>query len=128
MAEPGERKEVIAASDVLKLSGLDEKSAAVKMGSWEQQSGLKLAWAVGAVSAIVLVLLVLQWWCTSPPAPKLQGFATPDQLDYLKNYKAIADDGLERTLRAYDTLIVKPLLPIFTTLIGYVIGHGGKKH
>jgi hypothetical protein len=124
---PGDngKKEVIRADQVLKDTGLEAKSG-VKMGSWEQQSGLKLAWAVGALAAIVTIILVFQWWFSGPPIPKIAASLTPDQAQYLKDYKVLADDALDRTVRAFDTFVGRPLIPVFTTLIGYVIGNRGR--
>ena len=119
--------EVVKPDQILKSAGLDEKKS-VSIGTWEQQSGLKLAWAVGGLAAVIILVILVNWWLSMPAPPKLTSSLTPDQIDTaLKAYKSLAEESTDRALRLFDSFVVKPLLPIFSTIIGYIIAHRSSK-
>lgn len=102
-----------------------------------QQAGLWLAAGVGLTIIGVLVFVAVVWFQTAPAPPALR--ALPKTIDPAKakdtlagyqalnqaaldNYKALNAEAISRVSTLFDLLATKTLLPIFTTILGYIFG------
>ena len=95
-----------------------------------QRASLSGATAVGILGAAVIVSLLVRWWSTTPQPPIIPaGTAENTSKLILENYKTLRDAALDDTLKILDAFVVKILLPIFTSFVGYFFGsqaHGAK--
>ena len=82
--------------------------------------GMKLLFGIGLLATLATILIVVKWMAIAPVAPSLQGVA--DIGAAIKNYKDLSDLALDGAIRMFDTVVVKVLLPVFTTILGYVFG------
>lgn len=115
---PNDQK--VSASEILKAAGADKP---VTGGTFLQRTGLILAGCVGATAAIVIFALVGKWVCTSPAVPMIPPGSDPATVKaMLDNYKALQQSALEPFTTLFDLIVVKVLLPIFTSILGYIFG------
>ena len=116
MPEP----EVVSADAVLRAAGAEHP---VKGGTFLQRTGLLLATADGALATVVTIVLVVKWSCYAPSIP-----AIPNDLDHdkaralIENYKLLQQTALEPFVTLFDSVVVKVLLPVFTSILGYIFG------
>jgi len=94
-------------------------------GTFTQKAGMKLAKWVGALGALVTIVIVGRWiwmsWCVT--CPTISATTTPDQATVIiNNYKALQTAALESAKEMFDTVVVKALLPVFTSILGYIFG------
>lgn len=91
-----------------KLSGIQ------RVGTW-------LALGVGAVIAFVTVATVVYAFSHAPTPPTL-----PPDADVaaklIANYKLLAEAQWTGPAGMFDTIVFKALLPVFTTILGYIFG------
>ncbi len=91
-----------------KLSGIQ------RVGTW-------LALAVGALIAVVTVATVVYAFSHAPTPPTL-----PENADtaakLIANYKQLAEAQWTGPAGMFDTIVFKALLPVFTTILGYIFG------
>ncbi len=92
----------------------------VQMASW-----------VGIAIVAMTLMLIAEWIWHSPPSPTsadLKGAATnladnaENARKLVDNYKTLADVATDRSIKVFDSFVGKAFLPVFTTLIGYIIG------
>jgi len=120
----------VSAIDILKATGAEHP---VTGGTFLQRTGLILAGFVGGVSAVVILALVGKWITYAPPLPAL--LAIPPGSDpaavkaildnnkaILENYKTLQQVSLEPLTTLFDSIVVKVLLPVFTSILGYIFG------
>lgn len=90
-----------------------------------QQAGLWLAAGVGIVIFLVISIIVVDWSIRSPWLTVPAGLAEMDEkkaktiIDGLKTLNDIAAD---RSVRMFDTVVARSLLPVFTAILGYIFG------
>jgi hypothetical protein len=114
--------ETVSAADVLSSISADDKSM-VKLGTYTQRAGLKLAAGVGSLAAVVTLLVVLRAIFSLPPAPQLDAHMTTEQLTALMaTQKESYDHVVNAATSLFDSIIVKALLPVFTSILGYIFG------
>jgi hypothetical protein len=99
--------------------------------TYEVQAAVYLAWFF-AVAIIVLTLIMIFDWMWHSPASlsnaDLKGTATnlAENADVARklidSHKVLSDASTDRSVKLFDSFIGKALLPVFTTLIGYIIG------
>ena len=99
--------------------------------TYREQVVVKLANWVGAAIVVLTLLLIFEGVWHAPPLPTaadLKGGA-PTLLDnaaaarqLVDNYKTLSDVAADRSIKVFDSFIGKAFLPVFTTLIGYIIG------
>jgi hypothetical protein len=97
----------------------------VHPGTWTQRAGMRLAAGVGSLGALVTLIIVVRWiWLSSGiPNPTISPSLTPENVDaLLKNYKALHDQAFQSASQMFDTVVVKALLPVFTSILGYIFG------
>jgi hypothetical protein len=79
-------------------------------------------WFAGVILAAVILftaVLLFSVWYT--PTPTLSG-TTADQTSTIGQYKALTDILFDRVEKLFDLVITKALLPLFATLIGFILG------
>jgi hypothetical protein len=104
-------------AEILKSAGADKP---VSEGTYLQRTGLLLAAGVGALGAVVMLALVAKWFWYAPAIPPAADPATVKTI--LENYKALQQTALEPFTTLFDSIVVKVLLPIFTSILGYIYG------
>ncbi len=85
---------------------------------------MKLAKWVGALGALITIVIVGRWiwmsWCYS--CPSLSSL-TPEQASTaISNYKAVQEQAVQSAKDMFDAVVVKVLLPVFTSILGYIFG------
>jgi hypothetical protein len=118
-------EQIVSASDILKAAGADKP---VTEGTFLQRTGLILAGCVGGVAAVVILALVGKWVFYAPRLPVLQPGADPATVKaMLENYKTLQQIALEPFTTLFDSIVVKVLLPVFTSILGYIFGSRSEK-
>jgi hypothetical protein len=112
--------EMVSADDVLRASGAERP---VKEGTFLQRTGLVLATAVGALGSIVILVLLLAFVISTPRGPLLPNDIDPEKAKaVIENYKQLQEASLQPLLSLFDSVVVKVLLPVFTSILGYIFG------
>ena len=130
--EPAGAKKVNL-EDIEKNLGISGAGGSVKAAppTFTQKVGLYLAIGVGTVIALSTVAIFVDWFVNAPPAialPKPLDATkdSSDKLDIAKkaldNHKIVSEISLERTTKIFDLVITKGFLPLFTAIVGYLIG------
>lgn len=88
-----------------------------------QKVGVYLAAFVGLVIAIVIGCVLFDYVRNIPTLPDLQNSQSEgsDQL-VLSRHKEAQGLVLERVTEMFDLIVVKALLPVFTSILGYIFG------
>ncbi len=110
----------VSSVEILKSAGADKP---VTGGTFLQRTGLILAAFVGATGAIVTLALVGKWVLYAPQVPIIP--PTADQAGVkaiLDNYKTLQQIALEPFTTMFDSIVVKVILPVFTSILGYIFG------
>jgi hypothetical protein len=116
--------EMVSADDVLRAAGAERP---VKEGTFLQRTGLVLATSVGALASLVTLGLVIAWIIFTPLVPAIPNDMDPGKAKaVIENYKELQQASLQPLLSIFDSIIVKVLLPVFTSILGYIFGsqHG----
>ena len=109
--------DVVSASDILKNAGN------VKPATWTQQAGMKLAVGVGSLGTFVTLVILVSWCWTRPSTPAITSSLTPEQAQALvTNYKALSLEARDSATQLFDALVIRALLPVFTSIVGFVLG------
>jgi hypothetical protein len=108
-------EQTIPASEILQSAG------SVTEGTYLQRTGLRLAAAVGTTAAVIIFALVGRWVFTAPIAPALPQNADPATIKtILDNYKVLQQTTLDPLTALFDSIVAKALLPIFTSILGFI--------
>lgn len=119
--DDGPKAEEVSAEQVLQQTGLAGPS--LKLGSFTQRAGLKLAGGVGALGIVVTLLIVYKWISMIPASPDIGPSLTKDQVDLLTGtYKIVHEQALDASTKLFDAIVTKALLPVFTAILGYIFG------
>ncbi len=102
-----------------------------------QQAGLWLAVGVGVAIVGVIIFVAVVWFQTAPKPPvlpplpvitdpakakdALANYQTLNQAA-LDNYKALNAEAISRVSSLFDLFATRALLPIFTSILGYIFG------
>ncbi len=89
-----------------------------------QRAALGLAVGVGLTIVIVLVYLGRDLSLRSPAPPSLLGVPSGDLKEQLEAYAKISEIALARTTSLFTTIVASALLPVFTSIVGYLFGTG----
>jgi hypothetical protein len=111
----------ITSQDVLKDTGLDKAAVNLKEPSLTSR-GMKLLVGVGSLAILLTVLIIVRWMLSAPAMPISANTTVADAASVIKNYKDLSDIALDSATRMFDIFVVKALLPVFTTILGYVFG------
>jgi hypothetical protein len=113
-------REIVSPAEVLRVGRAEHQ---VKGGTFLQRTGLVLAGSVGALASVVTVALVMKWVYYAPPVPTISNDLHREQARFLiENYKLLQQATLEPFSTLFDSIVVKVLLPIFTSILGYIFG------
>jgi hypothetical protein len=109
-------KEKVTKDEVLESVGASKESSAqlIKL-SPIQRAGFYIAIGVGSLIAIVIIALLAE----------LMGFRTPaipTASAGIDDYQRLIELSSQRTLDLIDMIVAKILLPVFTTVLGYIFG------
>ena len=92
-------------------------------GTFLQRTGLTLAVCVGSLIAIVTLAIMGKWISSVPPAPVIPPGADATTVKaILENYKALQQIAMEPYTALFEMIVVKVLLPIFASILGYIFG------
>ena len=90
-----------------------------------RQAGMWLATGVGLLIATVTIMIVIHWMATAPwtgiPA-NLSGMKTEDAKAAVDNIKNMSDLSADRSIKLFDAIVSRALLPVFTAILGYIFG------
>ena len=112
--------ERVSQDEILREGGVEKP---VSEGTFLQRTGLHLAAWVGATGAAVILALVTKWVFYAPTTPMIQPGTDPAAAQViLDNFKTLQQTALEPFTSLFDSVVVKVLLPIFTTILGYIFG------
>jgi hypothetical protein len=112
--------ETVSADDVLRAGGAEQP---VKEGTFLQRTGLLLAAGVGTLASLVITGLVVKWILYAPAVPVIpQGLDQEKARVIIENYKQLQQVTLEPFTSLFESVVVKVLLPIFTSILGYIFG------
>jgi hypothetical protein len=112
--------ERVSANEILREAGADKP---VIEGTFLQRTGLILAGCVGAVATFVILALVGKWTFYAPTVPVIPpGTDQATIKTILDNYKTLQQIALDPFTSLFDSVVVKVLLPVFTSILGYIFG------
>ncbi len=112
--------EVVPVKDVLLEAGAKGQ---VRLGTFLQRSGMALAASVGALASVVTLALIVKWICYAPMIPLIAADMDREKARLvIENYKQLQQIVLEPYTTLFDSVVVKVLLPIFTSILGYIFG------
>jgi hypothetical protein len=110
----------VSADEVLRSAGAEKP---VTGGTFLQRTGLVLAVAVGSIGAFVIVALIGRWIFYAPAPPVLPTGADANTIrTTLENYRSLQQIALEPFTTLFDSIVVKVILPVFTSILGYIFG------
>ena|SRR5205823_4407190 len=88
-----------------------------------QQVGVSGALITGSLAGIILLALLARWmWLDPGSPPSLEGLTEVQVSTALARYKELQSLALESTGKMIDTIVVRILLPVFTSFVGFVFG------
>jgi hypothetical protein len=120
---PDEAK--FTANDILQSAGAEQPATG---GTFLQRTGLILAAFVGATGAIVTFALVAKWIFYAPAAPVIPpGAEAATVKAILDNYRTLQQIALDPFTSLFDSVVVKVVLPVFTSILGYIFGSATAK-
>ena len=89
------------------------------------QAGYRLAIGVGSLIGFVTLLIICQWWISAPSTRIPAGFSALDPAKakaLAESIKSLGDESVDRSVRMFDATVGRVLLPVFTSLLGYLFG------
>src|SRR5579862_2804409 len=111
-------REIVSSDEVLREGGGEHQ---VRGGTFLQRTGLLLAASVGTLASVVTLALVIKWIYYAPSIPTIPNNLDRDQARILiENYKLLQQAALEPFTTLFDSIVIKVLLPIFTSILGYI--------
>lgn len=117
----------VSVNDVMKEVGGEQARSGVKLTlTPTQQAGMWLAAGVGLIILLVIIVVSVSWLQHVPSMPAqllnpANGNAEAADA-MLKNYNSLYSTAIDHSMRLFDVIVVKALLPVFTTILGYIFG------
>ena len=88
-----------------------------------QRIGVRGALIVGTVATSMLLLLLIRWISLEPAIPNVPASMDEKQaVAVMSRYKELQSINIDNTIKMIDAVIMKILLPVFTSFVGYVFG------
>lgn len=117
--------ERVTAKEVLREGGA---SHPVLPYTFLQLVGVQLAAGVGGLIALV-TLALLGYWAFSAPLINVGSItADPEKVRQVIEFQKQARDAhLQPIMQLFDSIVMKCLLPLFTTILGYIFGSQAAK-
>jgi hypothetical protein len=111
--------EIVSADKVLRESGAEKP---VTEGTFLQRTGLRLAAGVGGLASVVILLLAIKWMLYDlPPVPAISADMDPTKAKLvIENYKELQQIAFQSFTSVFESIVVKVLLPVFTSILGYI--------
>jgi hypothetical protein len=100
----------------------DRQLVAEKLSDRERVA-VWFAWVLLGLICVICATLLWEHHHVAMP----QAGSAADQKTAIENYKALTDLIDERTEKFFDLFVTKALLPVFTTLIGFLLGRRSKE-
>lgn len=118
--------ERVGPTEILSAEGA---SHPVVPASYLEWVGVRLAIGVGGFAALVVLILLVYWAFSAPSIGIASASADPDKLRQLIEIQKQARDAhLQAVTQLFDSIVIKCLLPLFTTILGYIFGsHTAKR-
>ena len=112
-------------SDIVKIGEISQKEdVKARRKLTTTRVGYYLAVFVLGYLALVTIILFVDSFHHVPSKPTITGLSTDD----LNNYSELSNIALERTLRLFEQIVEKSMLPVLTAILGYIFGvHGVEK-
>ena len=112
--------EKVSPAEILDTQGA---SRPVIPGSYLELVGVQFGIGVGGLIALVIAILLAYWVSTAPSFSISSASTDPDKLrQLLEVQKQARDAHLQPITLLFDSIVVKCLLPLFTTILGYIFG------
>ena len=86
-----------------------------------EKVAVRFAAVLFALCAIVSLGLSLYWYQHSPSLPKLTGTEQSDTT-LLQAFRTQSEIVFDQVSKVFDLVVVKAFLPLFATIIGYLLG------
>ena len=119
--KPNENVEVVQPDQILRQAGME--GTPLKFGTFTQRAGLRLAAGVGGLAVVVTLLIVYKWMAMVPVPPDLGVTLSKEQVGVVTDgYKALHEQAFDAASKLFDSIITKALLPVFTSILGYIFG------
>lgn len=116
-----EQKTTVTPSDVSRATGIRPGEVKEPLTS-TQVAGLWLAGGVGFLIIVATVIVLVGWSSTVHSLPATFPTDPTVTAETLQDYKAASDIGVDRSSKLFDEVVVRALLPVFTTILGYIFG------
>lgn len=114
------QEERISPNEILAAAGAEKP---VTGGTFLQRTGLILAISVGSLGAVVILALLFGCLHSLPSPPVIPSNSNADAAkSILQNYSDLQKAALEPFTTLLDSIVVKILLPVFTSILGYIFG------
>ena len=68
------------------------------------------------------ITVMVDWLMHRPDMPSLSGLKADEQKIAIENFKAMSEVVWDRTSKTFDLIVVKALLPVFATVVGFLLG------
>ena len=111
VAEVPLTKEEVTPQEVL------QPTSRVRFISGPQLAAFWLAVGVGGLIAVVIIGVGIFWATHTPTAPPV----TADPL-HIEAFTQMTAAVADKATSIFDSVVVRALLPVFTTLLGYIFG------
>jgi len=92
----------------------------ISLGAREKVA-VHFATSLFVLCSILSVALGLYWYQHSPSLPKLTGAETTDS-KLLQEFRTQSEVVFDQVSKVFDLFVVKAFLPLFATIIGYLLG------
>lgn len=84
---------------------------------------MKLAAFVGATGVAVILAIVVAWIFSIPRLPAIPSETDPARAkQILENYRELQQVAVQPLATLFDSIVVKVLLPVFTSILGFIFG------
>lgn len=118
---PHDKGPEVTAEQILSSIG-DSKDKSVDLTPI-QKAGMNLIIWVGSAILLVIIALLVDWFINAPHLlPLLSTQQSNSAALEIDTYKQLGDLAIDRFSKIFDLVISKALLPVFTTILGYLFG------
>ena len=72
---------------------------------------------------MVILILLVAWVVSAPRMPVIPGDLDAEKAKaIIENYRQLQQASIQPLLSVFDSVVVKVLLPVFTSILGYIFG------